>query len=232
MLGELLVGIKFVRWLWPKAQRFVPPDLRSSILGRLGEGAVAEAVAEAGFPAMHDVLLPADDGGTTQIDHLVLLPVGIAVIETKNWSGDIYGGGKQRSWTVLIGKSRYRQQNPLRQNYRHERAVKALVPVWVEVFNHVVMTGTARFRRDRPDNVSSLEELADHLIACRGLPIHTDLRRVWVSLQAAAITDSDARARHLEDVRLRKRREPSIGAPGTSPVKTFFGMRREDQDSL
>ena len=47
---------------------------------------------------LHDILLPYK-GGTTQVDHVVLSPYGVHVIETKNYKGWIFGKENQRNWT-------------------------------------------------------------------------------------------------------------------------------------
>jgi len=56
--------------------------VKAELKGRKGEAAVAEVLARAGLPALHDVIVQ-DDWGLTQVDHLVRLPDGIAVLETK-----------------------------------------------------------------------------------------------------------------------------------------------------
>lgn len=38
------------------------------------------------YIVLHDLLLPYKDG-TTQIDHVIISPYGIFVIETKNYTG-------------------------------------------------------------------------------------------------------------------------------------------------
>ncbi|MEO5913818.1 MAG: nuclease-related domain-containing protein [Luteolibacter sp.] len=44
------------------------------------------------YQTFHDLYLPRPDGqGSTQIDHVVVSPFGIFVIETKNYRGWIFG---------------------------------------------------------------------------------------------------------------------------------------------
>lgn len=45
-----------------------------------------------------NVTLPTPDG-TTQIDHIVVSPYGIFVIETKAYGGWIFGDRRQKQWT-------------------------------------------------------------------------------------------------------------------------------------
>lgn len=74
--------------------------------GALGERATAEALAPltaAGWHVLHDRLLPS--GGN--IDHVVVGPAGIVVIDTKNWSGNPSIGG--RGELRVDGRSRQAQ---------------------------------------------------------------------------------------------------------------------------
>ena len=49
------------------------------------------------YQLFHDLYLPhPTETGTTQIDHVVVSPFGIFVIETKNYRGWIFGNAKQR----------------------------------------------------------------------------------------------------------------------------------------
>jgi hypothetical protein len=62
-------------------------------------------------------------GSTTQIDHVLVSVYGIFVIETKNMKGWIFGDERSAQWTQSIFGKKSRFQNPLRQNYRHVKAL-------------------------------------------------------------------------------------------------------------
>jgi len=70
-----------------------------------------------------------NDGMTSQIDHIVINPRGVFVIETKNYSGEIYGSENQREWTQVLayGNAKYKLYNPIKQNATHVFNVKRLV---------------------------------------------------------------------------------------------------------
>jgi hypothetical protein len=96
--------------------------------GRKGEIEVSRILAELlgdDTYILNDITLPCGRG-TAQIDHLVVGPNGLFVIETKNWHGVIRGSGADRSWKQFAksgGKPRH-VSNPIRQNRRHVLAVK------------------------------------------------------------------------------------------------------------
>ena len=80
------------------------------------------------YRRLHNVTLNTPDG-TTQIDHVFLSPYGIFVLETKNMSGWIFGSEKQAQWTQKLYKRTFKFQNPLRQNYKHTKAIQELLGV-------------------------------------------------------------------------------------------------------
>ena len=77
---------------------------------------------------INNLILPHNET-TTQIDHVVINHRGIFVIETKNYSGDIYGAENQREWTQVLanGRTQNKLYNPLKQNATHIYCIKQIV---------------------------------------------------------------------------------------------------------
>jgi Nuclease-related domain len=67
---------------------------------------------------------PNSKSGYSQIDHVVLTPYGIFIIETKNYQGTIYGGKDRKTWLV---NGKIKMMNPFVQNYGHIAALKRLI---------------------------------------------------------------------------------------------------------
>ncbi|XMB72824.1 nuclease-related domain-containing protein [Mycoplasmatota bacterium WC30] len=62
---------------------------------------------------------------TTEIDILAVSNKGIYVFEMKNYSGYIYGSGKDQNWTQVLNRwTKNKFYNPLKQNYAHTKAVE------------------------------------------------------------------------------------------------------------
>ncbi|EWG97790.1 hypothetical protein Q427_34015 [Halomonas sp. BC04] len=126
--------------------------------GLFGE-AYVKLIARLRLPAeeyqgVHDVTLPTPDG-TTQIDHVLVSRYGIFVIETKHMMGWIFGSEKQPQWTQKIYRKTFKFQNPLRQNYKHVKALAALLDVPADtIYSVVVFSGSAVFKTRMPDNVT------------------------------------------------------------------------------
>ena len=51
------------------------------------------------FRVFHDVTLPTSQG-PTQIDHIIVSRYGVFVVETKNYTGWIFGNAKSKQWKL------------------------------------------------------------------------------------------------------------------------------------
>jgi len=134
------------------------------IKGRIGEKYVGKGLIkyldEVKYTIINDVTLPLEDGGTTQVDHIVVSSFGVFVIETKNMSGWIFGSEHQAKWTQTIHRSKYPFQNPLRQNYKHTKTLAHLLNMPHERFHSVVVfTSNAELKTKMPNNVGHLKEM-------------------------------------------------------------------------
>lgn len=143
-----------------------------------GERAVSNKIASLigknnEYQSFDGLILKTPDG-TTQIDHLIVSPYGIFVIETKNLKGWIFGDANQKKWTQslprrynlysLFNKYTFQFQNPLHQNYKHIKAVQKFLGVDMKfIFSVVVFTGDSEFKTDVPDNVMELRDFPAYL---------------------------------------------------------------------
>jgi len=183
--------------------------VRAELKGRKGEAAVAEVLARAGLPALHDVVLR-DGRGLTQVDHLVRLPGGIVVLETKAIAGVVTGGVRERHWVQHLrdGAVRTSFLNPLVQNHGHIRAVRELAGAGIPVAGLVVSAGAGRFCGELgPAVVRLLADLAGRLCALHTITRSCDPARLdaaWAWLTAAAACGAELRDAHGEQVRRRR----------------------------
>lgn len=125
--------------------------------GRFGEWLVNRSIKRhfdsETYHLIKDVTLPTKSG-TTQIDHILVSPYGVFVIETKNMKGWIFGNSKQARWTVTNYGKKHKFQNPVRQNFRHLKVLQKLL----NLDNHqlhslVIFVGSSTFKTPMPNNV-------------------------------------------------------------------------------
>ena len=105
------------------------------------------------YNRFHNIIIPATNG-TTQIDHLLVSPYGLFIVETKNKSGWIFGSENQAKWTQTLHGKKYSFQNPLRQTYRQKKVLAEFLPI-EETHIHTVVffVGDCKFKTQLPSNV-------------------------------------------------------------------------------
>ncbi|WP_296245380.1 MULTISPECIES: NERD domain-containing protein [unclassified Psychrobacter] len=118
-------------------------SLMSSFKGIVGETVINVAMwlklDKDVYHRLNNITLPLADGGSTQIDHVIVSRYGIFVIETKNYKGWIYGNERQRQWTQAFPNGRkYKFQNPLHQNYLHIKTLSDLLELEMSYFHSMI----------------------------------------------------------------------------------------------
>ena len=107
------------------------------------------------YRRFHDVIIPSSNG-TTQIDHILVSPFGLFIVETKNKKGWIYGSESQSKWTQVVYKNKYSFQNPLRQTYRHKKVLSKFLDLDESNIETIVyFNGDSKFKTELPSNVLS-----------------------------------------------------------------------------
>lgn len=103
---------------------------------------------------LNNVLLPLKNGGTTQIDHMILSPYGIFVIETKNYQGFIFGDENQDYWTQKTYSGTYRFFNPIKQNKIHINVLANLLKLDYKCFHCMILfVGDCKIKTKLPEYV-------------------------------------------------------------------------------
>ena len=133
--------------------------------GEIGEYRVSRVLESLkntyGGYIINDVIIPnKHNNKTSQIDHIYFSRYGIFVIETKNYSGRIYGNDKNEYWTqvLLYGEDKNKFYNPIMQNNTHIRRLKELLNIDRELYCIVVFVqGNTEFINS--DYVYTLDEL-------------------------------------------------------------------------
>lgn len=192
--------------------------LRSpEVKGREGETRVSSRIQRVfnteNHVALNDLTLPVHNG-TAQIDHVLISPSGVFVIETKNMSGWIFGSKDQARWTQTLRRRKFQFQNPLRQNYRHVKTVQEVLGLKAnQVHNVVVFAGNAVPKTEMPENVLwGTRALNSYLAQQREVVFgREDVQRMARELRSKAIESGrDTNRTHVANLRVQaaERRDP------------------------
>ncbi len=163
------------------------------VTARIGQWRIHKALAERSPDVLHDFILPGAYGGLAKLDHAILTAGGILCIQTKHYNGVVFGGEDEAQWTNVDGVKRRRFLNPLIQNEGRRRALQNVVPD-VPVANLVIFSGSVEFTSPPPKNVIHVDQLESYVAKFVFGPSKIDdWHAVWLTVQAAALTDTDTR---------------------------------------
>ena len=180
------------------------------------------------YIVMHDIMLPTEEGTTTQIDHIVVSQWGIFVIETKTYSGAIYGKKGDPQWTAKYNPRQhgFKFQNPLNQNYKHIATLAECLGIGLEYFKTIVaFAGTAKFGKELPPEVMHIRDVVEYIRgkSTEAIIPQEQIREVADAIVAWQNTLSHAqKAAHVANLRKthppRKTTEAAAVAPSAAPT--------------
>lgn len=144
--------------------------------------------------------------GSTQIDHVVVSPFGIFVIESKNIKGSIYGAPGQSKWTVFLGSKKYQIHNPLLQNLAHIKALVAATGLSEACFHSLVFfwADYCTFKTEMPENV--LREGLTSYIKSKQVPLIETARVPGIieAIESVRLPDTaETEREHVSQLRAR-----------------------------
>ena len=157
-----------------------------------------------------DNILLQTKNGSTQLDHVIVSPYGIFVIETKNHKGIIFGDCFGRVWTqVLNGAGKFKFYSPVLQNAGHIRHLSSQTRIPMQFMQGVIVF-------TNPDanlvNVNcpfcfTVESLYEYITRFRSI-VFTD-KQVEKAIQRMDKVDTNSymnRRKHVEHVNNIKQR--------------------------
>lgn len=188
-------------------------------LGNTGEYLCAYAIEGSGLAEQgrlyRNLIVPTGPRSrleTTEIDVVLLHPSGIYVIESKNYSGWIFGKADQRNWTVCLNRNtKERVPNPIRQNNGHISALMRVLDLPREAFVSLIVFSERCELKRIPDDTDSMliihrnriVKMIKETSGRRGVIFTSeqmeDYRRALDSV--STLSTADARAHHVENLK-------------------------------
>ena len=164
--------------------------------GGLGEYLIEYGIEHGKLPGrievFRNVLVPRKKGPTdeSEVDVLLLHETGLYVIESKNYSGWIFGSERQRQWTqTLEGGKKERFYNPIMQNRAHVRALAACLGVEREAMRSYVVFSERCTLKKVPDD-------CEEYVVCRRPHL---LKRLRVDMASRGTVFDEARMDELAE---------------------------------
>ncbi|MCR2805859.1 nuclease-related domain-containing protein [Paenibacillus soyae] len=165
----------------------------SSRIGELGEYKINIQLDQLPKDSkyLNDIMIknPKSRTGYSQIDHIVVSPYGLFVIETKNYNGEIKGGRSDKYWRV---NNRFNMFNPLKQNFGHIKALELLLSEMPDLLYISMISFTMRCRFSIDPELRKIEsnELVIYDSELSEF-INRKLNRIKATTDKAALTEAE-----------------------------------------
>jgi hypothetical protein len=141
----------------------------AKVSGNIGELTLSSVMSS--LPSCYHIIdnvLLQTKKGSTQIDHIIVSPFGIFVVETKNHKGMIFGDCMGRVWTqVLNGKGHFKFYSPVLQNEGHIRNLSKQIRVPENYMSGVIVfTNTeANLQNVNCPFCFTIDQLYDYIVS-------------------------------------------------------------------
>ncbi len=163
---------------------------------------------------INDLMIDRGNGYTSQIDHVVVSPYGIFVIETKNISGHIYGSERAQTWKRYWKAWYYGVEhsdelefdNPILQNEAHIRALSIKLGGNLKYIPIIVFSNNAVLQVTTQDTYVTYATYVRRLIRRYREPIMSveQAQEIYNRILALNITDENIRERHAVRAQINK----------------------------
>lgn len=145
LLSSLLDEIFDKDWKGRRGEKLTQRELRIvDFFGREGK-------------ILRNVYIPTYNGQTTEIDVLYITQKGIFVIESKNYSGWVFGDEIGKYWTVCLPNGeKHKLYNPIMQNRTHIKWLGKFIGERIPLFSIIVFSERCELKKV-PENNTTLK---------------------------------------------------------------------------
>lgn len=125
---------------------------------------------------LKNIYIPKDNGETSEIDLVYITQKGIFVIESKNYSGWIFGDAYSQYWTSsLPNGEKNRFYSPLKQNRTHIKWLSSYMAnyssISIPMFSIIVFSDRCELKKVPTDSPEA--------IICKRESLYWRIRKIW-----------------------------------------------------
>lgn len=151
---------------------------------------------------MTNLYIPTENG-TTEIDILYITSHGLYVIESKNYSGWIFGDERSRNWTAILYKTKNKFLNPIWQNKKHIKYLSKVLGD-VKLKSVIVFSNRCDFKKVNPgeNTVIKRKQLRKYLANLPNDAIITnkEIDDFFIKLKSYSNKSDIDKKRHVENI--------------------------------
>lgn len=201
-----------------------------NLKGKAGEQFTANKLGWINFlgfkgKILRNIYIPKDNGETSEIDLIYITKKGIFVIESKNYSGYVFGSLDNQYWTITLngGKGRTiknKLYNPIKQNRTHIKWLANYLKEEIPLLSAIVFSDRSRFKGLDFDDT-------DELFICHRKNLTIEIGKRWFKLpdvlseekigeifnKLEPLTNQDinTKQQHIDDIKVKQNLCPKCG---------------------
>ena len=188
--------------------------------------------------------IPKGENETTEVDAVLIHEAGLFVVESKNFSGWIFGDERQREWTQVLPKGRGQSEksrffNPIIQNRVHIKWLKRYLGYNDEIRSYVAFSNRCTFKEIIIQSCDSkvlhrhkLKEEIERDINLSSTKLsETEVDKIYEKLLVITNVEEAIKLKHIEEVKSKEYMCPYCGGKlvvrtaktGRNAGKQFLG---------
>lgn len=158
---------------------------------------------------LRNVYIPKGNGQTTEIDLIYITQKGVFVLESKNYSGWIFGNENEKLWTATFPNGEKRRfYNPVMQNQNHIKWLKQYIGTKLPCYSIIVFSERCELKKITVNTVGIGVVKRNRLFSLlsdnwdRFPDYFTDaiISEVFNKLKGCANVDEETKQKHLTDI--------------------------------
>lgn len=191
-------------------------------LGKYGETLTERELDSFWVDGYHRILknvyVPLYGGKFTEVDLIMIHMSGVFVVESKNYSGWIFGSADQKYWTQCLNKNtKHRFYNPIMQNQTHINALSRFLRLDKEKFTSFIVFSNRCELKNVPESTDNCKILQrDFLVGRLNSKINAnsfftgdEVDAIYRRLEPLTNQSEDVRRQHAERIGLLNQKKAS-----------------------
>lgn len=170
------------------------------------------------------------DNSSTQIDHILINKKGVFVIETKNYSGNIYGSEDDYNWTQTLayGKTKNKFYNPIKQNQTHINFLSKVLKK-DDIFKSIIVFPKANLKVKTITPVGNLSIIKDTINNSEIELSKDEINNIYKRLESLKAEGKELEEKHIANIKEREKLRNSNKCPN---CKTALVKRKGKHGSF
>ena len=149
---------------------------------------VEQQLKRVSLGVISNVLIDDGEGGEIHLEHIILLPQEMLLLDIRDLTGNVFGSDAMQDWTVIDGSRRFTFTNPQHALYDRLAALRSLLPN-ASVRGLIAFTARCKVAKGTPSDVIEFDALLSDMAkaTAEGPDTTSLLLDSWEKLRNAAV---------------------------------------------